>query len=126
MAKSVTAVEPTPRAREKMMPDAIYKRMTAFLIEVGIGEQDHTNKTYLGHLLAVHRFLEEQGCGVDACRAGLFHSISGTELFQGFKLPLERRAEVRALIGERAERLAYLNCAMDRASLDASLGRAGP
>jgi hypothetical protein len=48
----------------------------------------------------------------------MFHSIYGTELFQGFKLPLERRTEVRDLIGERAERLGYLNCAMDRASFD--------
>jgi hypothetical protein len=48
----------------------------------------------------------------------MFHSIYGTELFQGFKMPLERRGEVRDLIGERAERIAYLNCAMDRASFD--------
>ena len=48
----------------------------------------------------------------------MFHSIYGTEKFQGFTLPLDRRGEVRALIGDRAERLAYLNCAMDRASFD--------
>ena len=52
---------------------------------------------------------------------GMFHSIYGTERFQGFTLPLERRGEVRDLIGERAERLAYLNCAMDRASFDRAL-----
>ena len=57
----------------------------------------------------------------------MFHSIYGTEKFQGFKLPLERRGEVRALIGERAERLAYVNCAMDRASFDRALETAeGP
>ena len=39
----------------------------------------------------------------------MFHSIYGTERFQGFTLPLERRGEISALIGERAERLAYLN-----------------
>jgi hypothetical protein len=34
---------------------------------------------------------------------------------------------VRALIGDRAERLAYLNCAMDRASFDRAVGQdAGP
>src|SRR5262249_46618447 len=108
------------------MADPLYKRMTAFLVEVGIGDQPHTGKTYLGHLLAVHRLLEEHGCGADACRAGLFHSVYGTEQFQGFRLPLERRAEVGAIIGERAERLAYLNCAMDRASFDASLARVEP
>ena len=51
----------------------------------------------------------------------MFHSIYGTEMFQGFTLPLERRDEVRALIGDRAERLAYWNCAMDRASFDRGL-----
>jgi hypothetical protein len=50
--------------------------------------------------------------------AGLFHSIYGTELFQGFTLPLEKRGEVRELIGERAERLAWLNCAIDRRHFD--------
>jgi hypothetical protein len=55
----------------------------------------------------------------------MFHSIYGTEKFQGFTLPLGRRGEVRELIGERAERLAYLNCAMDRASFDRALDRLG-
>jgi hypothetical protein len=39
---------------------------------------------------------------------------------------LERRDEVRALIGERAERLAFANCMMDRASFDALLESDGP
>jgi hypothetical protein len=50
--------------------------------------------------------------------AGLFHSIYGTEVFQGFKLPPEKRPAVSDLIGPRAEKLAYCNCAMDRASFD--------
>jgi hypothetical protein len=108
------------------MADPLYKQMTALLREFGIGDQPHTDKTYIGHLLAVHRLMEDQECGVDACRAGLFHSVYGTERFQGFKLPLDQRAKIRALIGERAERLAYLNCAMDRASCDAALERAEP
>jgi hypothetical protein len=108
------------------MNDPLYKTMTDFLLGLEIEAMAHTGKTYLGHLLAVHRLMQEQGCGQDACRAGLFHSIYGTEAFQRFQLPLERRPEVRALIGERAERLAYLNCAMDRASFDAALGRSEP
>ena len=71
--------------------------------------------------------MEARGCNEELCRAGMFHSIYGTEKFQGFALPLERRPEVRALIGERAERLAYLNCAMDRASFDRAVAQAaGP
>src|SRR5438132_411190 len=95
-----------------------FKQLTDFLVQLGIEKVGHTQKSYLAHLIGVYRDLEAQGCGEEVCRAGMFHSIYGTELFQGYKLPLERRAEVRALIGERAERLAYLNCAMDRTSFD--------
>ena len=111
---------------EKAMPDPLYKQMTAFLLEAGIGDVSHTGKTYMGHLLALHRLLEERGCPPDVCRAGMFHSIYGTEVFQGFKLPVERRPDLRALIGERAERLAYLNCAMDRDSFDKAIHLAAP
>ena len=98
--------------------DKNFKRMTDFLVGIGIEQVPHTQKSYLAHLIAVFRDLERAGCPEDACRAGMFHSIYGTEKFQGFTLPLERRGEVRALIGDRAEYLAYLNCAMDRPSFD--------
>ena len=98
--------------------DKDFKRMTDFLVGIGIERIPHTEKSYLGHLIAVFRDLEAHGCGQDVCRAGMFHSIYGTEKFQGFTLPLERRGEVKSLIGDRAEELAYLNCAMDRASFD--------
>src|SRR5579859_4806109 len=103
------------------------KQLTDFLLGRGIDQVAHTNKSYLAHLIGVHRLMETQGCTEEVCRAGMFHSIYGTEKFQGFKLPLESRTEIRALIGERAERLAYLNCAMDRASFDrAVLQQTGP
>ena len=103
--------------------DKDYKRLTDFLVGMGINAVPHTDKSYLAHLIAVYRLLESQGYPQDVCRAGMFHSIYGTEKFQGFTLPLGRRDEVRALIGDRAERLAYLNCAMDRASFDRALSR---
>jgi hypothetical protein len=103
--------------------DKEFKRMTDFLLGIGIEQVPHTRKSYLAHLIAVFRDLESLGCPQDVCRAGMFHSIYGTEKFQGFTLPLDRRDEVRALIGDRAEYLAYLNCAMDRASFDRALDR---
>ena len=105
-----------------MDPD--FKRLTHFLVGIGIENIPHTEKSYLGHLIAVDRLLESQGYPQDVCRAGMFHSIYGTERFQGFKLSLDRRDEIRALIGDRAEHLAYLNCAMDRASFDRALDQA--
>jgi hypothetical protein len=101
--------------------DAGFKRLTDFLVGMGVEQVPHTHKSYLGHLIAVYRDLESQGCPEEVCRAGMFHSIYGTERFQGFKLPLDRRDAVRGLIGARAEQLAYLNCAMDRASFDRAL-----
>jgi hypothetical protein len=107
--------------------DADVKIGTEFLVELGLAEIPHTETTYLAHLVGLHHYMKEQGCAEEVCRAGLFHSIYGTELFQGFRLPLEKRPQVRTLIGERAEKLAYLNCAMDRASFDAVLEQArGP
>lgn len=103
--------------------DTGYKQLTDFLAELGIAKVAHTQKTYLGHLVALFRLMEARGCTEEVCRAGMFHSIYGTQRFQGFKLGLERRPEVRALIGERAERLAYINCAMDRASFDRAVER---
>ena len=54
----------------------------------------------------------------EVCLAGLFHSIYGTEGFQGLILGLEQRADVAEIIGERAERCVFFNCVMDRDSLD--------
>jgi hypothetical protein len=103
-----------------------FKRLTNFLVEMGIEEIPHTHKSYLAHLIAVYHDLKAQGFPEDVCCAGMFHSIYGTERFQGFKLSLERRGEVRNLIGRRAERLAYLNCAIDRASFDRALQQTAP
>lgn len=94
------------------------KRLTDFLLDQGVEAIGHTNKTYMGHLLGVYRLMKANDCSEEVCQAGMFHSIYGTELFQGFKLPLERRPQIRDLIGERAEKLAYINCAMNRASFD--------
>jgi hypothetical protein len=94
------------------------KRLTDYLVALEIEKVPHTHSTYLKHLISVYHYMQSQGCTEEVSRAGLFHSIYGTELFQGFKLPLERRDELQELIGARAERLAYLNCAMDRASFD--------
>jgi hypothetical protein len=65
-----------------------FKRLTDYLIAEGVNEIGHTNKTYLAHVIGVYRYMEARGCTQELCRAGMFHSIYGTELFQGFKLPL--------------------------------------
>jgi len=53
-----------------------------------------------------------------------FGFSAGTEGFQDFCLSLNRRSDVRKLIGERAEFVCYVNCVMDRTTLDAALDAA--
>lgn len=108
-----------------MMP-VPFKQLTDFLRKLGTEQVSHTEKNYLAHVIGVYRDLQAQAYPEDVLLAGMFHSIYGTELFQRFALPLDRRPEVRALIGERAERIAYLNCAMDRASFDRAAARDEP
>ncbi len=99
------------------MPN-LFKRMTNFIREVGADDVEHSERTYLAHAIGVHHDMKRWGCDDDLCNAGLFHSIYGTELFQRFTLPVERRGDVQELIGQRAEWFAYLNCAMRREQFD--------
>ncbi len=105
---------------------ATFKELTDFFRSLGADEVSHSDKTYLAHAISVYNDLKQWGCEEEVARVGIFHSIYGTELFQGFTLPVDRRGDVRALIGERAERLSYLNCAMDRTHFDAQVKQPGP
>jgi hypothetical protein len=99
------------------------KPFTDYLLNLGIERVPHTQKNYLAHLIGVYNLMKTYRLDEELCRAGLFHSIYGTEKFQGFKLTLDQRDELQALVGERAERLVYWNCLMDRSSLDELLGQ---
>lgn len=99
-----------------MSVDPKYKQMTDFLVDQGTGNVPHTGGAFLAHLIGVYKDLEAWGADHQVCRAGLFHSIYGTELFQGFALSEERREEIQKLIGERAEFVAWVNCVMNRDS----------
>ncbi|MEM7010369.1 MAG: DUF6817 domain-containing protein [Verrucomicrobiota bacterium] len=100
------------------------KRYSDFLVGIGTESVEHTGESsFLKHLFAVYHDLKRWGYDEEICLAGLFHSVYGTDKFRRFALPLDRRDDVRDLIGERAERLAYFFCAMDRKSFDASLAR---
>ena len=98
-----------------------FKDLTNFFIDIGANDVAHTEKPYLAHAIGVYNDLKKWGFDEDFARIGLFHSIYGTELFQGFTLSLEHRDQIKGLIGEHAEYLAYLNCCMDRDSFDAQV-----
>ena len=73
------------------------------------------------HLVGVQSVLRSWGAPVHVTDAALFHSIYGTEGFQGFALPLSERGAIAELIGPRAERLAWIFCMVDRATVDATV-----
>ena len=103
--------------------ETTFDDLVEFVRKTGASDLAHSEVTYLGHLAGVYRDLKAWGCSEEVCRAGMFHSIYGTEVFQRFSLPLEKREKVRQLIGERAERLAYWNSAIDYASYEQTLKR---
>ncbi len=103
-----------------------FRKLTDYLRSHGTDHVPHSQVPFLAHLIGVYRDLQEWGCAEHVVLAGLFHSIYGTESFQGFALPLSHRPEIRALIGERAEHLAYVNCMLSRSSLDSSVAEGGP
>lgn len=100
------------------------EELMAFLRSLGTAEIDHTGHDFLTHLRAVHDLLAEHGVDAEIAAAGLFHSIYGTEKFRDFCLPLDQREQVRRLIGERAETIAWLNCVMDRSTFDTAVSAA--
>jgi hypothetical protein len=73
------------------------------------------------HLIGVQSVLRHWRAPEMTQLAGLFHSIYGTEGFQGFKLSWTTRPEVMNVIGRQAERLVFIFCAVDRKTVDDSL-----
>src|SRR5262249_36371564 len=109
MTMAAVPLPPTGKdSAEVAMNKINFKRLTDYLVGLGVEQVSHTNKSYLAHLIGVYRLMESCGCSEELCRAGMFHSIYGTEMFQRFGLPLEPPAQVRALLPDLAHRLAYL------------------
>ena len=99
------------------------KTMTEYIARLGAATIPHSRTTYLAHAVGVYKLMKSWDAADELCRAAIFHSIYGTEGFQDFTLPLDRRQELRELIGDRAELLAYANCAMDRSSFFELVGK---
>jgi hypothetical protein len=85
----------------------------------------HSGRALIDHLAGVYRLLEAWNNAPEICRAGLFHSIYGTNIFTVRSASFDDRAHIRAVIGDVAERLAFLFCVSERpvAFLKAALER---
>lgn len=86
----------------------------AFLRRLGAGSLAHPGGTLLAHLDRVQRRLADWGARPPLQLAGLCHACYGTDGFPATLLPLERRGELAALIGEEAEAIVYAYGSCDR------------
>src|SRR5579885_269454 len=125
-----------PRSRESGhqktgAPSASYRRLVAptstpapvtgarleLLRSLGFGELQHDSHVpFLSHLIGTRRLLASWGARPALCDAGLFHSVYGTEYFEPDRTA--DRESVTAIIGAEAERIAWLWCNIERATLD--------
>jgi len=97
--------------RDATLHEEMRKRVPAALAHNG-------EESFDDHLVGVQSVLRSWGAPERVCDAALFHSIYGTEGFQGYSLPLAQRSDIAGLIGARAERLAWIFCMVDRWSVD--------
>lgn len=74
----------------------------------------HSARSLLEHLVGTHDILHSWNCAVPVCRAGMFHSIYGTNAFGFQRLDMQDRDLVIRMVGEEAEHLIYLFCVSDR------------
>ncbi|MGV7241497.1 DUF6817 domain-containing protein [Caballeronia sp. M23-90] len=77
----------------------------------------HFGRPLTAHLIETGRWLQKWGNSRTLVAAGTFHSIYGTEEFREKAVSIERRPEIKGMIGEEAEALVYLFCLADRNAL---------
>jgi len=89
-----------------------------FLRNLGCDEINHTNQTLLEHLIGVYKLLKSWNAPEYIQDAGLFHSVYGTVYFMPEGGLVENRQNVKDLIGEQAEEIAYLFCIIDNPRIE--------
>ena len=82
-----------------------------------ISTLNHGQHMLIDHLKGTYRILKRWGCADYLCKAGLCHSIYGTESFVKESATLENRDYMQSVIGVEAEALAYLFGAHTKESL---------
>jgi hypothetical protein len=93
--------------------------MLKLLDTLGVNQPRPNGRTLAEHLEGTRALLARMGSTPDVCLAGLFHSIYGAEggTARARDANLNRRDEVRGVIGPAAEELAYLYSALERRHL---------
>lgn len=108
------------------MDDPPADRAVALLRRLGAEAVAHPGGTLLAHLQRVRGQLAVWGARPALQAAGLCHACYGTDGFPAALLPLERRADLAAVIGEEAEAAVYLYGSCDRRATYPVLAGAEP
>ena len=91
------------------------ERLECLLQRFDAGRLPHAGgRTLQDHLLGTWAILCRWRQPDWVCEAGAFHSVYGTDVYEGQLVPASERDRVRAAIGEAAERLVYLFSMMSR------------
>ena len=102
------------------------ERAMELLDAVGAVDVEHPSGTLAEHLRGTYDVLASWACPEHVRLAGLYHSVYGTEVFRTQTIALDARDRVRETIGDSAEQLAFLYCALRRSSLYENLDRGAP
>ncbi|MEN5378521.1 DUF6817 domain-containing protein [Sphingobacterium kitahiroshimense] len=90
------------------------KKLADLLLSLHTDQKAHSFRSLHKHLEGTYNILKEWGNNEAICLAGLFHSIYGTNTFKNQSIELSKRCEVRKVIGDKAEDLAFLFCTTNR------------
>jgi aspartate beta-hydroxylase len=98
--------------------DATAARVIDFLRSEGAEAVRHAGtRTLLAHLVSSYEIARRWAQSTVIAHAALVHSVYGTDVYTRPVLSLTRRHELIALVGEQAERLAYLFAVTPRGPL---------
>jgi len=98
--------------------DATAAAVIDFLRSEGAGDLGHARaRSLLAHLVGSYEIARRWEQASVVAHAALIHSVYGTEVYARPLLPLTRRHELINLVGEQAERLAYLFAVIPRGPL---------
>jgi (p)ppGpp synthase/HD superfamily hydrolase len=78
-----------------------------FLLDNDTNTNSHSGRMLIDHLMGTANLLREWECDENVVLAGLCHSIYGTDSYHTVTIDHSRREEVKNLIGEKAEHLAW-------------------
>jgi hypothetical protein len=95
------------------------------LREFGAESISHPGGTLLTHLQRVQERLATWKARPALQLAGLCHAFYGTDGFPAALLPLDRRQDLAAIIGDKAEAIVYLYASCDRKATYPALNQAG-